>query len=56
MEHLPLRCVCGYQPKIDRFQNKIERLENEVEFLRKQLRQLETERDQWQRMAVGDGK
>lgn len=40
MEHLPLKCICGYQKKIDR-------LEQENELLREQLRQLETERDQW---------
>lgn len=47
MEHLPFKCICGYQKKIDR-------LEQENELLREQLRQLETERDQWQKMAVGD--
>lgn len=56
MGHLPLRCICGYQSLIDRLQSKAERLENEVEFLRKQLRHLESERDQWQRMAVRDDK
>lgn len=45
MEHLPLKCICGYQSKIDR-------LEQETEVLREQLRQLETERDQWQKMAI----
>lgn len=44
-EHLPLKCVCGYQSKIDR-------LEEENRLLRQQMRQLEKERDQWQQMAV----
>ena len=37
MEHLPLKCICGYQSKIDR-------LEQETEVLREQLRQLGDER------------
>lgn len=44
MTELPLRCICGYQ-------KKIERLEEEVKRLKEELAQMEKQRDHWEKAA-----